>query len=128
MDKATISKQLEQARKQLTRGLDGLAWEADVPRKVKTAIRQKPGVWLGGAAGIGLAFAWLFGGRRRKPRPIKIEASGDKVAKAAWYAGLPLAIARLLLPFIQPIALEFLRKTMPGLLKKQAAGWQARRG
>lgn len=128
MDKATISKQLEQARKELSRGLDGLAWEADVQRKLKTAIKKKPAIWIGGAAGIGLAFAWLFGGRGKKGRPIKIEAAAHKVdAKAGWYAGVPLAIAKLLLPFVQPLALEFLRKAMPGILKKQAKGWNARR-
>jgi len=116
MDKATISKQLAEARRGISRGLDGVAWEANVPRKVMTSVKKKPAAWILISAALGFIIAYVFGGKR--PKKIKIEGPTKKVdAKAAWYAGIPLALVRLALPVIQPLVVDFLSKKVPTFAK-----------
>lgn len=120
MDKATISKQLAEARRDFSRGMDGVVWEANVGRKIKHAVKSKPAVWIGGAAALGFVLSQFRG--RRKPKVAESPAAYaiQKYAppKYPWYVALPLGLGKMLFPVIQPILFEYIGRVLPGRGKK----------
>lgn len=104
--KVELAAELERARAQLARNLEGFRRDLNVPAHLKNSFRTHKSGWLGGAAIMGLLLAKLPA-RKKK---IYVEKRGDSPAKNLQKAGLTLALAKMAFtaarPFLTKLALK----------------------
>lgn len=133
--KAALKRQIEEARRGISRSVDGLRHDLDVKAHLKESVVEKKGLWLGGAALVG----WLLAGwprRRRKALPPPAPASHrdedarrePPVAVQMQRGGLLMAVLGLVGSILRPALTRFVTRKLTELASGAAeTSWRDRR-
>lgn len=118
--KRQLALDLTRARASMSQQAAAVRRSLDFPSRVKESVKGNPVVWIAGAAAV-LGLASLFvPWRRRREEPPNVwsglaskfgppRPSAAKVASGGAVFGIALTAARLLLPFIQPALMSFMK-------------------
>ena len=125
-DKAELIAQLDQARAQLARSVDGLRRDADLGTHLKQSFTSHRAAWIGSAGVAG----WLLSRLPARKKKIYIQKDGKETAAAAEKAageiagaGVAIAILKTLFTLFRPAITSYASKKIAELAKKNNR-WQ----
>ncbi|SRR5581483_4160179 len=97
--KAELAAELDRARAKISRHMESVRHDIDVPGHLKKSVREHKAVWLGGATALGLLLAKLPA-RKKK---VYVDRHTNENIKKAEKAGLALALAKIAFSAARPV-------------------------
>lgn len=96
--KEELRAELAAARKQFSGNWTALKSDANIPARARESIREKRGVWIGGA----VAFGFVLSLMRRRKKEVFVDAKTHKKVPSRKKAGILMALARLIFGILKP--------------------------
>ncbi len=125
-DKAELIAQLDQARAQLARSVDGLRRDADIGTHLKHSFTNHKAAWIGSAGVAG----WVLSRLPARKKKVFIQKDGkeskavaEKAAGEIAGVGIIVAILKTLFTLFRPAIMSFASKQIAAIAKKNNR-WQ----
>lgn len=107
-----LRQEIAHSRDRLSRDLAGLRYEFDFPLKFRKSFQRKTGVWVAGAAVLGVLLS-VFPARSKN---VKVKASikdkGEKQKEGLLGAGLAVGVLKLVATLLKPAVTNYVTKRM----------------
>jgi hypothetical protein len=113
-DKAELIAQLDRARAQFARNLDGLRRDADVGAHLKHSFSAHKAAWIGSAGIAG----WVLSRLPARKKKVIVNNEGGQAIKEIAEAGMLLTILKTLFTLFRPAIMGFASKKIADLAAK----------
>jgi hypothetical protein len=111
-DRAAIKSDIALSRDRLGRELNGLRYELDFPRKIKSSFRDQPAIWIGAIAVVGLLIA--VAPARRKKVYMRSKENSKQNGKGLLEAGAVVGILKFAATLLRPTLIKFVTNKLSG--------------
>jgi hypothetical protein len=103
---------LARSRARVSRDLQGLRYELDIPRKIRRSFQEQTLVWVAGAALLGTVLVML---PRARKKIVTVDATGSHKQKNKLIeTGFLLGALKIAATLLRPALLGFIRQKMTG--------------
>ena len=109
----SLKPELVRTRDRMARDLQGLRYELDIPRRLKTSFQQQTAVWIAAAVVLGAVVMMAPRGKRK----IYVDAKGRETGKAKLLeTGLLLGALRIAATLLRPAITDFIKNKVASSL------------
>ncbi|MEP6777914.1 MAG: hypothetical protein ABI944_05630 [Chthoniobacterales bacterium] len=110
-----LRQEIAHSRDRLSRDLAGLRYEFDFPLKFRKSFQQKTGIWVAGAAVLGVVLS-VFPARTKKVSvKHSIKDKGEKQKEGLLGAGLAMGVFKLAATLLRPMVSNYVSQRMTGI-------------
>lgn len=121
--KAALIAELDRARVELSRNMEGIRRDINVPAHFRNSVRHNKTAWLSGAAGLGLLFA--LPGRKKK---VYVDRRTHEKVQNATKGGIALGLAKMAFSAAKPAIMAFVTKKISDVSRRQGKKEAVREG
>lgn len=111
-----LRQEIAHSRDRLARDVTGLKYELDIPLKFRKSVQRNTGVWISGAAVLGVLFTFLPKRRGKVKVDAKLsgKSKGEEQKKGLVGAGLALGILKFAATLAKPAVISYFSRRMGG--------------
>ena len=114
--KEELRAELAAARTKFDGNWSALKSDANVPRRVRESVRERTGVWVGGATVVG----FLLSAMRRRKKEVLVDVKSHKKLKTRKKAGILMALVKVVIGVLRPAATAYATKKLADLAARMS--------